>query len=131
MKVLSKDETKQLLSLCHKHNLRDRETGATEVNWELPGDMSFNVKYIASGWFDGASSSVSSMDHAATRLGISFSFEGIDANELRYCAATRSFDTLQPSEAEQEAASLRRLVDFAEANGLMFNPATCSGLIIV
>jgi hypothetical protein len=129
--TISQDEAKQLLSTCKRSSMRCRDTGATEVIWELDGsDLAFNDRFVASGWFDGQTLSISSAS-GADRLGVCFSFEGYDAEELKYCAASRVNITLQPSEAEQERASLERLAKAADKNGWGFDPATGGGLIIM
>jgi hypothetical protein len=140
-KTITKQETMQLLNSCKRTSLRCRETGATEVGWELPieprypegsrySHLDFNDRYVASGWFDGETSEIFSQS-GADKLGVSFSFSGDDADELKYCAASRVSTTLQPSEAEQERASLARLAKAADENGWWYSPATGGGLIIV
>lgn len=138
LKTITKQEAMELLSTCKRTSLRCRETGATEVGWELPiepiygrrgAHLDFTDRYLASGWFDGATSEIYSQS-GADKLGVTFSFTDNDADELRYCAASRVNDTLQPSVAEQEAASLARLAKAADENGWWYNPATGGGLII-
>lgn len=140
MKTITKQEAMELLSTCKRTSLRCRETGATEIGWELPieplypysslyAHLDFNDRYVASGWFDGETSEIYSQS-GADKLGVSFSFSGGDADELKYCAASRVNTTLQPSEAEQERTSLARLAKAADENGWWFNPATGGGLII-
>lgn len=138
LKTITKQEAMELLSTCKRTSLRCRETGATEVGWELPiepiygrrgAHLDFTDRYLASGWFDGATSEIYSQS-GADKLGVTFSFTDNDADELRYCAASRVNDTLQPSVAEQEAASLARLAKAADENGWWYNPATGGGLTI-
>ena len=138
-RTISKIEAMELLSTCKRTSLRCRETGATEIGWELPiepihgrrgAHLDFTDRYLASGWFDSQTSEIYSQS-GADKLGVTFNFTGRDADELKYCAASRVNDTLQPSEAEQEATSLARLAKAADENGWWFNPATGGGLIIV
>lgn len=137
-KTIDKTMAMKWLSTCKRSSLRCRDTGATEVIWELPiepvhgrrnAHLDFTDRYLASGWFDGSTSEIYS-ESGADKLGISFSFTGGDAEELRYCAASSVNTFLQPSEAEQEATSLARLAKAATENNWWFNPGTGGGLII-